>query len=502
MSPNQCLPASPRTMAATAAAVVIALLACAAAAQAERAVLSPNRMVLVDGQPRLIIGLYEHLDDEERLAEVAAAGFNLVACPAHRAALDRVHKHGLRAWINLGGNLNLRGDDQAGRTKLLATVNRFKDHPALLVWEGPDEPLWNVSHVRERYFGEQEFPAMAAAAAAGAGDRAEIETLIRRCRGRYERAEWEAFEAARAAVWKRLGRQPPRPNVRMSTIAADARRLGDGLTRGFEAVRQADPGHILWLNHAPRNSIASLRHFNRAVDIAGCDIYPVPFNFRVMHSDLTDRNLTSVGAYTDRMRAAAPGKAVAMVLQGFGWRDLGKDKPEDPNIGRRPTWSESRVMAYEALIHGASAVLYWGTAYIDKPSPLWRDLLAVAGELRALEPALVAPSVEPAPRCVAQESFGSIDGQGPALMLKKVASDYVLIAVNEQVHGLAFTVSGLPRELDGRTLYCFTSGESHAVKSQAFSDGMRASDVYVYATSRTFAPPPPRGSRAIKADPR
>ena len=53
--------------------------------------------------------------------------------------------------------------------------------------------------------------------------------------------------------------------------------------------------------------------------------------------DLPDRNLTSVGAYTDRMRAAAPGKAVAMVLQGFGWRDIVTRSPVTPdtrfNIG-------------------------------------------------------------------------------------------------------------------------------------------------------------------------
>jgi hypothetical protein len=178
-----------------------------------------------------------------------------------------------------------------------------------------------------------------------------------------------------------------------------------------------------------------------------------------------------------------------MVLQGFGWRDLGKSEPKDPEIGRRPTRHESRVMAYEAIVHGASAVLYWGTAYVEKNSRLWGDLLAVTRELRALEPAIVAPAVTPAPRCVADASVGSIDDQVPVIALRKVDDDYVLIAVNEQVHGVTFTVSGLPRELAGRTLYTLYSDEARTVDAQDFRDGMRALDVHVYATSRRFEVP-------------
>ena len=60
---------------------------------------------------------------------------------------------------------------------------------------------------------------------------------------------------------------------------------------------------MIWLNHAPRNSLADLRLYNRAADMAGCDIYHAPPNLDIEHSDLPDKGLTSVGAFTERMRA-------------------------------------------------------------------------------------------------------------------------------------------------------------------------------------------------------
>ena len=108
----------------------------------------------------------------------------------------------------------------------------------------------------------------------------------------------------------------------MSLCPELADELTQEVARGCRVIRQLDSKHIIWQNHAPRNSVMSLRKYNQAVDAAGCDIYPVPFSPTSGHSDLKDTNISSVGAYTDRMREAAPGKSIWMVLQGFGWRDL------------------------------------------------------------------------------------------------------------------------------------------------------------------------------------
>jgi hypothetical protein len=120
------------------------------------------------------------------------------------------------------------------------------------------------------------------------------------------------------------------------------------------------------------------------------------------------------------MREAAPGKAIWMVLQGFGWRDLKEgSQDQDPTKGRRPNYHETRFMAYNAIVHGANAILYWGTHYIEKDSSLWQHLMRIARELRAIEPGILGEVPQSQPTATANETYGSIDGQGPRLMLRK-----------------------------------------------------------------------------------
>jgi len=90
------------------------------------------------------------------------------------------------------------------------------------------------------------------------------------------------------------------------------------------------------------------------------------------------------------------------------------------------------------------------------------------------------------PKAVADETYGSIDGQGPQVMLRSAGEDWVLIAVNEYGHGVSFTISGLPRQLEGKTLHRLYSAETHIVKDGAIRDGIRGLGVHVYATSRRF----------------
>jgi len=460
------------------------------------ALLNKERMLLVNGKPRFILGLYENPRDEAVLKEAVEAGFNLIQCAPDIAELDRVQRLGAMAWVNVGGALDL-SDDATNRCQQLTTLaNRLSRHPALLVWEGPDEILWNNWWLSR----EQVWPELETMRTAAQG-KAELESLTRRARDLFERGLYAEFEKVRAGFWQKAGRPAPSGLACLTDAPARVRKSGDGITAGIHALREADARHVIWLNHAPRNSLNDLRLYNRAVDMAGCDIYPAPANLNVTHSDLVDLGLTSVGAYTERMRRAAPGKACAMVLQGFGWRDL-KQKPKEnetaAGIGRRPTWAESRFMAYDAIIHGANAILYWGTANTkpveDDGSPvngrprLWHDLLQVARELRALEPALVAPPLK-SPKVRQAETCGSIDGQGILCTAHRVGDDFVLLVVNETGDGLGFSLEGLPAKLNGRTLYRLYSPEEHQVAGRRLIDGIKSKDIQVYATSRRFEDP-------------
>ncbi|OHB79623.1 MAG: hypothetical protein A2Z25_03485 [Planctomycetes bacterium RBG_16_55_9] len=54
-----------------------------------------------------------------------------------------------------------------------------------------------------------------------------------------------------------------------------------------------------------------------------------------------------------------------------------------------PSFDESRFMAYDAIVHGARGILYWGSHYL-KSSEFRQSLYALTSELAALQPFLVA----------------------------------------------------------------------------------------------------------------
>ncbi|MEN6423969.1 MAG: hypothetical protein ABFE13_01295 [Phycisphaerales bacterium] len=449
--------------------------------------------VQIDGVPRLVIGLYELPKDDSKLKEIAENGFNIVRVPQDAGALDRVHRFGLHAWICLGSAIQINeGDAQAGQ-ELATVVDKFKGHPALLVWELPDEALWSIWWGKTAWVSggqQKELRKHIEAVRANTADAtiARWNSLLAQADDYDDRGLWKQAEEIYSILWAELKVDNPHPAWKMSQCPAESRALIEASARGCELVRRLDPAHPLWQNHAPRNSTRSLLKYNEMVDAAGCDIYPAPPNYDIGHSDLRDTLVTSVGAYTDRMREAAPGKSVWMVLQGFGWRDLseGPKGDADPAKGRRPHFAETRFMAYDAIVHGANAILYWGTASIEDDCPLWRDIMKVARELRALEPGIVGGRAAAEPVSRADETYGSVDDEGPRLMLRRAGNDWVLIAVNEYGQGVSFSVSNLPKEIEGKTLYRLYSDETQVVRDGGLHDGIRHLGVHVYATSRRF----------------
>ena len=53
---------------------------------------------------------------------------------------------GLYAWLNTGSLIDFSDEPAKRKEKLTELVDRFKDHPALAVWEVPDEVLWNLGY--------------------------------------------------------------------------------------------------------------------------------------------------------------------------------------------------------------------------------------------------------------------------------------------------------------------------------------------------------------------
>ena len=217
-------------------------------------------------------------------------------------------------------------------------------------------------------------------------------------------------------------------------------RSAGALLEGYEFLRQLDPHHPIWMNHAPRNHIATLAYYNRAADIAGCDIYPVPEPTN--HTNLPNRTLSSVGDETDKNRSAVNDeKPIFMVLQGFAWRAL--RRRDDPQAVY-PTFHQQRYMAYNAIVHGARGLLYWGTHYTPKPSQAWSDLKTIVHELRQLTAILVARA--PKTSLQVTSDTGSVEA-----LVRQVGDETFLVCVNNESRAANASVANLPKGL--RVLY-------------------------------------------------
>lgn len=159
------------------------------------------------------------------------------------------------------------------------------------------------------------------------------------------------------------------------------------LARTAAALRAIDPNRRIWVNFSPHARDEQLRSYAATADIVGIDIYPIREGDG---SYLDNLPLHAVGEHTERARAAVEDWVdVWMILQAFGYSDL----PNEGGRGRRPTPGELRFMAYDALVHGARGVIFFGSHQlrnlIPLDEPVWNTAVrTLARELQVIGPTL------------------------------------------------------------------------------------------------------------------
>jgi len=268
--------------------------------------------------------------------------------------------------------------------------------------------------------------------------------------------------------------------------SAESRVKPEDLIKSYRVIKAEDAKHLVYMNHAPTNLVSTLQKYNPANDIVACDIYPViPRGIRLtyalfpdgMQGDLLNTYISQVGEYTDKMRAVAgKGKPVFMVLQGFAWEMLREAKDREERMVQYPNYHETRFMAYNAIIHGANGIIYWGTYYTPQPSPFWTNLAAVTKELGSMQEVLAARAID-LPLTKEYHELGHSTDAGVEILAKSVGGTTYLLTANADKNPVQVSLHGL-RGFTSATV--LSEGRQVKLQGGALTDYYAAFAVHVY----------------------
>lgn len=370
------------------------------------------------------IGMYELPNTDSELKKMAEAGINLVHAN-NRRDLDRLHAFGMKGWISLSVQDGLSEN-------LRERTSSVWDHPALAVWEGPDEIIWTFtaySFLKDR-----------------AG---------------FTREDWE--------------NQKPIATRHAESVGND---LLYRMRQSIDWLKRNEPNHHpFWMNEAADSDAFYARGYVNSIDIIGCDYYAVR---------ATGTDMQSSGRLVDRWDAIGQGRPVWMVLQGFSWHTIRNDRDR-----LYPSFAQSRYLAYDSIIHGAKGILYWGTNTMDDPD-FRQSLYALTSELSFLGPYLVSPTRDEVPATIIPDLFEPA-GQGVKTLLYQKGNDGVLIALNlDQHRHLAVEIGGL-ESLNGQRLHLLYGNEMQIPKNGTILTRMQSEEVKVFATDPKLAKGIPEG---------
>jgi hypothetical protein len=369
------------------------------------------------GETLMPIGWYDMPSKDADLREMAAAGINLVHC-GDRTSLDRAKVAGMLGWVSLSVQ-------QGATPALRKQVEMVADHPALAVWEGPDEIVWTFTA----------YSSLAKSVGV-------------------TKEDWFA----------------QRPNA-VRYAESQATKILPNLRAGIALVRSIDKqNRPFWINEALNSDARYVREYANQVDAIGCDYYPVKSS---------EFDFGRFGRIVDRWQSIGRGKPVWMVLQAFSEHFMSPDRKS-----RYPHFAESRFMAYSAIAHGAKALLYWGSVNIDDPQ-FRQSLYSLTSELAAIQPFLISPSL-PNVRAETIPDFDQPGGREVRAVGRRVGDDLLLILVNDEpqrqfgtmVHGLS--------DWQGKKLYELYGTDEPTIESDEQVFRLQPFEAKVYATSRRW----------------
>ncbi len=386
--------------------------------------------IIKDGIRLFPLGCYSMPEEDNKLKELADAGFNLIGCNS-KETLDRAHAVGLKAWLPL----NLQ-DGVTDEFKDL--VNAVVDHPALVLWEGPDEVVWNFQAYSGLY----------------------LKYKVHEKPG----AWWEQTPGA----------------VRYAKEQADI--IIPNMIAAISYIRSVDThNRQVWINEACRSDVGYVRQYLDFIDITGCDYYPISSLLDPERSGVPRGSVDKIRYYTKRWMEIGKGKPVYMVLQAFSWADLGGRYSESPPAF--PSFDESRYMAYISIAYGASGINYWGTHSL-KDEEFRQSLFAVISELSSLQPFLVSRQDHVSVKIITD----SPEQQDPiaSCFAGRSGHDWMIAVINEtDNYQMGVVVENL-RHLNGIKLFELYGDEEVTVSNEEIVLRMKPREVKVFASDKKW----------------
>jgi hypothetical protein len=277
------------------------------------------------------------------------------------------------------------------------------------------------------------------------------------------------------------------------------RQLPGPLTAGYNYLKSLDPNHPVYLNHAPRNTVETLRRYNTACDIVCVDVYPViptdlAKQFAIIPSggrcevprqtDLPDLSPAVVGDYVDKMKEVAyHDQAVFVVLQGFAWDEFPERKDESEGEGLYPTHEQFRFMAYQAIVHGANGLTVWGMAYNENAESL-AGISSTLNEIGRMSPYILGRRTGDQPT-VRYAERGSGIGKGVECLVTETEDAVTLFTVNASFEPATARFMALPMAFDGaEELLVLGEDRTLALDHGRFEDDYGPFGVHVYQYRR------------------
>lgn len=269
----------------------------------------------------------------------------------------------------------------------------------------------------------------------------------------------------------------------------------EGLCAGSTVIRSIDSDHPIRIGHMVGNLSSTLRAYNPAIDVLGCNPYVIrgpkerPYFCWPdgRYVDSADQTLSAVGLHTSKMMKVAEGRPVLMQIQAMAWEnwfnpDL-EPKEQAPAVTEAdklyPTAWQMRFMAFNAIIRGATGLSF---AMHGTPihSDAWTDICNVIGELKDLQVSLAGQAVAHQTQ-IQYEELGHSDWDGVELLVKKTSDMLLLFAANVQANPVVAHFSNLPDGI-GRELFVHAEDRRVVVEEGRFTDRFEAHEVHVYST--------------------